>query len=184
MICPDTIRRPKSDTRKKAPTACLAEKSTNRTTHQINANYPGSNTRSRKRALTLTFLVKPQGEPYPTDSGSVPLRFQGRVKPCASNHTLETKQRPPPQRHTELPHPQRLPSDRHSPRRPPSRKQNGVPYRHSAPLSNIWLLMFYHPFFVAPVLTAALFAPEVLGAGLATGLGAAVFAGAFFAEVF
>ncbi len=53
-----------------------------------------------KRALTLTFLVKPQGEPYPTDSGSVPLRFQGRVKPCASNHTLETKQRPPPQRHT------------------------------------------------------------------------------------
>lgn len=137
-----------------------------------------------KRALTLTFLVKPQGEPYPTDSGSVPLRFQGRVKPCASNHTLETKQRPPPQRHTELPHPQRLPSDRHSPRRTPSRKQDGVPYRHSAPLSNIWLLMFYHPFFVAPVLTAALFAPEVLGAGLATGLGAAVFAGAFFAEVF
>lgn len=42
----------------------------------------------------------------------------------------------------------------------------------------------HHPFFVAPVLTAALFAPEVLGAGLATGLGAAVFAGAFFAEVF
>ena len=44
--------------------------------------------------------------------------------------------------------------------------------------------MFYHPFYVAPVLTAALFAPEDKGAGLATGLGAADFAGAFYAEVF
>ena len=31
---------------------------------------------------------------------------------------------------------------------------------------------------------SGIFAPEVLGAGLATGLGAVVFAGAFFAEVF
>lgn len=127
---------------KKAPTACLAEKKHKPDNASNQCQLSGKQYPPPKRALTLTFLVKPQGEPYPTDSGSVPLRFQGRVKPCASNHTLETKQRPPPQRHTELPHPQRLPSDRHSPRRTPSRKQNGVPYRHSAPLSNIWLLMF------------------------------------------
>ena len=156
---------------KESPTACLAEKSTNRTTHQINANYPGSNTRPRKRALTLTFLVKPQGEPYPTDSGSVPLRFQGRVKPCASNHTLETKQRPPPAETYGASTPATLalrqtlaPSD-------PIKKTERSTIQALRSAIKYLAINVHHPFFRRPRLNSSTLRPRSLGSRLSNRLG-------------